>query len=185
MPCRHRFPDRVKPILRRGRRAAFTLIELLVVIGIIVLMAAVGVSAFKGGSASDGTRGASYQVATLFDAARNEAIMRRVPVRVIFDVGSSGGGAFTSAFRRAITAYSTNGGVNWIPSGQWVKFPANAYFDFGSGSTYSSRPFDASMDVATVSFGASKPSAIVAYEYLPNGQANYSGVAIQPLKVIF
>jgi prepilin-type N-terminal cleavage/methylation domain-containing protein len=168
--------------------AAFTLVELLVVISIIVLMAALGVSAFKGGAASDGTRGASYLASTVFDAARNEAIMRRVPVRVIFDtsVRTSGSATPDTAFRRMTVAYTTNNGTSWTQSGRWIKFPANAYFDSGSAGNWQSRGYTP-MTSSSLSSGFGIPTVLsaVAYEYLPNGQANYSGVTTQPLKVVF
>ena len=167
---------------QKTRNSAFTIIELLIVITMIVLLAALGVSAFKGGAASDGTRGASYTAAALFDAARNEAIMRRVPTRVIFDVGNSS--TPDTAFRRMTVAYTTNNGTNWTQSGRWLKFPSSAYFDYNPvGLPRQSRGYD----TATLypGFGSSTASACVAYEYLPNGQANYSGGITSPLKVIF
>lgn len=159
--------------------SAFTLTELLVVISVIVLMAALGVGAFKGGGASDGTRGASYAAASLFDAARNEAIMRRVPVRVIFDVGNST--TLDTSFRRMTIAYTTNNGTSWTQSGKWIRFPASAYFDYGSAASWQSK---GTTTMTAVKFGSSVASTCVAYEYLPNGQINQSGVT-PPLKVIF
>lgn len=162
-----------------NRAAAFTLTELLVVISVIVLMAALGVAAFKGGGASDGTRGASYAAASLFDAARNEAIMRRVPVRVIFDVGMNK--APDTSFRRMTIAYTTNNRVSWNQSGKWIRFPASAYFDYGSAGRWQSR---GTTTMSGVLFGSSVASTCLAYEYLPNGQINDQGVT-PPLKVIF
>jgi prepilin-type N-terminal cleavage/methylation domain-containing protein len=172
--------------MRAGRSScssgAFTLTELLVVIAIIVLMAALGVGAFRGGAASDGTRGASYLASTVFDAARNEAIMRRVPTVVLFDVGTQTN--LDTAYRRMTVAYSTNATPNytttndWIQSGKWIKFPANAYFDAAR-----SRGLPSTM--SSVHFGLTTATACVVYGYLPNGQANYSGVTTQPLKVVF
>ena len=164
---------------------AFTLTELLVVIGVIVLMAALGVGAFKGGGASDGTRGASYAAASLFDAARNEAIMRRVPVRVIFDVGNST--VPDTSYRRMTIAYTTNNGTSWTQSGKWIKFPASAYFDYGAAGSWQSKVSKDSTGtdkMTGVKFGSSVASSCVFYEYLPNGQINQSGVT-PPLKVIF
>lgn len=161
---------------------AFTLTELLVVIALMVLMAALGVAAFKGGSASDGTRGASYAAASLFDAARNEAIMRRVPTVVLFDVGT--GGTIDTAYRRMTVAYNTNTqpdyttGAGWIQSGKWIKFPANAYFDKGM-----SRGLPSPM--TGVNFGSTPASSCVVYGYLPNGQANDLNGTQAPLKVVF
>lgn len=165
---------------RRLRQRAFTLTELLVVIAIIVIMAGLGITAFKGGSASDGTRGASYAAASLFDAARNEAIMRRVPVRVIFDVGTST--SLDTSSRRMTIAYTTNNGTTWIQSGKWIRFPASAYFDYASGgSAWQSR---GTTTMSGVSFGSTPASMCVAYEFLPTGQANQTGVT-PPLKVVF
>jgi Tfp pilus assembly protein FimT len=162
------------PIAKPQKISAFTLTELLVVISIIVLMAALGVGAFKGGGASDGTRGASYLAATVFDAARNEAIMRRVPVRVIFDVGTSS--TIDTAYRRMTVAYTTNNGTTWNQSGKWMKFPANAYFDAARSRGVGT--------MSSVHFGLTTASSCIVYEYLPNGQANYSGVS-PVLKVVF
>jgi hypothetical protein len=79
-------------------------------------------------------------------------------------------------------AYTTNGGTDWIQSGKWNKFPANAYFDYSSGgSPWQSRGF---ATMSGVSFGSMPASTCVAYEFLPNGQANMSGVT-PPLKVVF
>jgi len=164
-----------------SRQAAFTLVELLVVISIIVLMAALGVGAFKGGGASDGTRGASYLASSVFDAARNEAIMRRVPTVVLFDVGTST--TQDTAYRRMTVAYNTNSnpnytsGTGWTQSGKWLKFPANAYFD-------SARSRGLPSTMSGVHFGLTTATACVVYGYLPNGQANYSGVS-PILKVVF
>lgn len=167
---------------KKSRNSAFTIIELLIVITMIVLLAALGVSAFKGGAASDGTRGASYTAAALFDAARNEAIMRRVPVRVIFDVGTST--TPDTAFRRMTVAYTTNNGTSWIQSGRWIKFPASAYFDYAAsgGQSWQSRGFTT---MSAVNYGSTPASTCVAYEYFPTGQANYTGGITPPLKVIF
>jgi prepilin-type N-terminal cleavage/methylation domain-containing protein len=163
-------------------RSAFTLTELLIVIAIIALMAGLGVGAFKGGSASDGTKGASYQAATLFDSARNEAIMRRMPTVILFDVGEGGG--LDTSYRRMTVAYSTNpspdftSGTDWIQSGKWMKFPANAYYD-------KNRSRGLPSPMKKVNFGAARSSSCIVYGYLPNGQANYFGVTQQPLKVVF
>jgi Tfp pilus assembly protein FimT len=168
------------PIAKPQKISAFTLTELLVVISIIVLMAALGVGAFKGGGASDGTRGASYLAATVFDAARNEAIMRRAPTVVLFDVGTST--TQDTAYRRMTVAYSTNSNpdytssTGWIQSGKWMKFPANAYFDAARSRGVGT--------MSSVHFGLTTASSCIVYEYLPNGQANYSGVS-PVLKVVF
>ena len=69
----------------RMARTAFTLVELPVVMAIILLMVGLGVSAFKGGAASDATKGASVIASGIFDSARNEAIMRQTLSRVVID----------------------------------------------------------------------------------------------------
>ena len=183
--------------MRHAREDGFSLLELLVVVGLIIILASLGVSAFKGGNASDGTRGASEMVAGLFDAARNEAIVRRVPVRVIFDLGASNSLPET-AYRRVRVAYTTNGGTNWVPSGPWTKFPGSAHYDACplieiqreakniTNAVYS-RPTGTNMILDGPSFGASSEGSIAFYyEYLPNGQISqqtYDG--FQPPKVVF
>jgi hypothetical protein len=77
-------------------------------------------------------------------------------------------------------AYTTNNGTTWNQSGKWMKFPANAYFDYGS-ATWQSRGFTT---MSGVHFGLTTASSCLAYEYLPNGQANQAGIT-PPLKVVF
>lgn len=179
------------------RTGGFSLLELLVVVGLIVILASLGVSAFKGGNASDGTRGASEVVATLFDAARSEAIQRRVPVRVIFDLGGSNFPPDT-AYRRVRVAYTTDSGTNWIPSGPWTKFPGSAHFDacpvpvinrnaMNITNLVCSRPTGTNMILDGGAFGSSAAGSLAwYYEYLPNGQISpVTADGFQPNKVVF
>jgi len=174
--------------LRGKRISAFTLTELLIVMAILALLGGLGVAAFKGGGASDGSRGASYAAATLFDAARNEAIMRRCPTRVIFDTVYKQSSP-DNYLRRMTVAYTTNSGTNWIQSGAWVFLPSGAFFDSASGPNGQprSRATDQAMTLPQKSLGSSSGgSPYWAYEYLPNGQANYVAAGNPPvLKVVF
>lgn len=70
--------------LRSGRPAAFTLIELLVVIGIIALLAAIGIPAISGLTSSNRSAGASRQLANDLKLARSKAIAERTTVYVVF-----------------------------------------------------------------------------------------------------
>jgi hypothetical protein len=189
--------NRLPGTVARRHDAGFSLLELLVVVGLIIILASLGVSAFKGGNASDGTRGASEMVASLFDSARNEAIVRRVPVRVIFDLGGAAS-PIDTAYRRVRVAYSTNGGTNWVPSGPWTKFPGSAHYDACpltpmereaqhlTNAVYS-RPTGTNMILDGSSFGASSEGAVgFYYEYLPNGQiSQQTQDGFQPPKVVF
>ena len=174
---------------------AFTLTELLIVMGILALLGSLGVAAFKGGTASDGSRGASYAAATLFDAARNEAIMRKTPTRVIFDTVFNPQ-APDNFLRRMTVAYASNsvdsngiptGQTNWMQAGQWVKLPASAYFDnvVGPNGKVRSTPSHSTMTIPKGGLGAnSGGSTYWAYQYFPNGQADYSSNP-PVLKVVF
>ena len=68
----------------RRPEAAFTLVELLAVIGIMGLLAAVGVPALKGLSGSGGRKQALSQVMGALEIARNTAISNGTNAAVIF-----------------------------------------------------------------------------------------------------
>lgn len=66
------------------KRRAFTLIELLMVIGIIALLAALGIPAIKGLTNSNKSAGAVRQLADDLKFARSKAIAERTTVYVVF-----------------------------------------------------------------------------------------------------
>lgn len=72
-----------------ARRPGVTLMELLVVLTIMGIV--LGYAALKIGDAADRTavKAAAAEAITIFGAAREDAIMRRVPVAVLIDTASS------------------------------------------------------------------------------------------------
>ncbi len=65
-------------------RKAFTLIELLVVIGVMGLMAAVGISSVRGGQKYARLRGATRNVFAVIRNARSQALVTQIPVVVTY-----------------------------------------------------------------------------------------------------
>ena len=114
--------------LRTSSRNAFTLIELLVVIMIILLIAGLGVGAFRGGAGSDGVRDAASVASGYFSLARNEAIMRRTSSVVVID-GYYDAAQPDNYLRRMAVAYQgTNAsGATWIQSAKWTRLPGHAF----------------------------------------------------------
>ena len=90
--------------------AAFTLVELLAVIGIMGLLAAVGVPALKGLTGSGGRKQALSQVMGALEIARNTAISTGTNAAVIFpDAGFTPQGVDPAPYRfrsMAIVSYS-------------------------------------------------------------------------------
>jgi prepilin-type N-terminal cleavage/methylation domain-containing protein len=114
---------------RSHPRAAFTLIELLVVIAILAIMAVAGAMAL-GGSSGKSLKGSAAVASSIFGLARTEAIMRRIPVRVIVDADP----ASQNYLKRlaAIAPAMTAGNPDWSSVTQiakWQSLPANAYFN--------------------------------------------------------
>ena len=116
---------------------------MLVVMSIILIMAGLGIYAFKGGSATDGVKASSVVAAGEFDVARHEAIMRQTLSRVIIDTAwlSSRGDLAEHYLRRVTVAYLNPQGVdangtpvassglsvdpantaNWVQAGAWER----------------------------------------------------------------
>jgi len=141
-------------------RSAFSLLELLVVIAIIAIMAAAGAMAL-GGSGGRSLNGAASVASSVFTQARTEAIMRRVPVRVIVDADNTSQKP-DSYLRRMAVIYSTNSGTNWDAAAKWVTLPANAGFNTNKSTqqsmTNSGLP------------GAFGAKTFYYYQFEPNGQ---------------
>ena len=77
-------PSSLNPLTPRYCVAAFTLVELLAVVGIMGLLAAVGVPALKGLTGSGGRKQALSQVISALEIARNTAISTGTNAAVIF-----------------------------------------------------------------------------------------------------
>lgn len=179
---------------RAHRRTGFTLVEILVVMTIILVMVGLGVTAFKGGAASDATKGASVVAASEFDVARNEAIMRQTVSRVVIDTAWVAGRTDQAAhyLRRMAVAYLNPQGTdatgnpaatsgqsvdpskasNWVQSGAWIVLPGNVYFDINYSVLHGTS--------MSVNFGgaAAPTSGYCYYQFSPNGQTQSAPLAV-------
>jgi len=105
-------------------RAAFTLVELLAVIGIMGLLAAVGVPALKGLTGSGGRKQALSQLMGALEIARNTAISSGTNAAVIFPDSSFASGDAYKYRSMAVVAWNptnTNGTNTMV--GSWIVLP--------------------------------------------------------------
>ena len=141
-------------------RSAFSLLELLVVIAIIAIMAAAGAMAL-GGSGGKSLNGAAAVASSMFTQARTEAILRRVPARVIVDADNTSQRP-DSYLRRMAVIYSTNSGTSWDSAAKWVTLPANASFNTNKSTQQSM--------TCSEPPGALGSKTFYYYQFEPNGQ---------------
>jgi len=102
-----------------SRCSGFTLAELLAVIIIMALMMAVAVPGLRGLTKSAGLRGATLQVKSALDQARQHAISFRQDTGVLFPAWANDSKSVDSKAYRAIAVYSTNYLTDWqfLPAG--------------------------------------------------------------------
>ena len=105
-------------------RAAFTLVELLAVIGIMGLLAAVGVPALKGLTGSGGRKQALSQVMGAIEIARNTAISTGTNAAVIFPDSTFASGDAYKYRSMAVVAWNpTNTNLPATMVGSWIVLP--------------------------------------------------------------
>lgn len=68
----------------RTRNAGFTLIETLIVVLVLGVLCATGVSMYAGATGDSQLRALSDEVNSFFTACRHRALLRKTPVKVIF-----------------------------------------------------------------------------------------------------
>jgi prepilin-type N-terminal cleavage/methylation domain-containing protein len=104
---------------RPSLRSGFTLAELLAVIIIMAIMMAVAAPGLRGLTKSAGLRGATLQVKTALDQARQHALTYRQDTGVLFPAWPNDPKLDGSKAYRAIAVYSTNFLTDWqfLPAG--------------------------------------------------------------------
>ena len=70
--------------IRRADSDGFTLIETLIVILVIGILCATGISMYAGATADSQLRSLNDELNSFFTACRHRAIMRKTPVKVVF-----------------------------------------------------------------------------------------------------
>lgn len=141
--------------------SAFSLIELLVVVAIIAVMAAAGSVALSSGSRS--LSGATSTASTLFGLARTEAIMRRVPTRVIVDT------AFDpekpeNYLRRLAVVVRNETNTGWEQVSRWTPLPGQAFYNQDASRKHDSEQISGLM-------GGAGDGPYEFFEFSPSGQA--------------
>jgi len=125
------YPDSVGAWRPLRESSAFTLVELLAVIGIIGLLAAVGIPAIKGLTGSGGRKQALSQVMGALEIARNTALNTGTNAAVIFPDSTFGlGDAYKNRSMAVVAWYPTNTNANSTATmvGSWIVLPQGIAF---------------------------------------------------------
>ena len=110
-------------------QCAFTLVELLAVIGIMGLLAAVGVPALKGLTGSGGRKQALSQLMGALEIARNTAISTGTNAAVIFpDSTFASGDAYKYRSMAVVAWNATNSNLPTTMVGSWIVLPQGVAF---------------------------------------------------------
>jgi len=122
-------PDRRRGLTPRYCVAAFTLVELLAVIGIMGLLAAVGVPALKGLTGSGGRKQALSQLMGAIEIARNTAISTGTNAAVIFpDSTFASGDAYKYRSMAVVAWNATDSNLPTTMVGSWIVLPQGVAF---------------------------------------------------------
>ena len=122
-------PSSLNPLIPRRPAAAFTLVELLAVVGIMGLLAAVGVPALKGLTGSGGRKQALSQVMGALEIARNTAISTGTNAAVIFpDSTFASGDAYKYRSMAVVAWNATNTNLPATMVGSWIVLPQGIAF---------------------------------------------------------
>ena len=125
------YPDSVGAWRPLRESSAFTLVELLAVIGIIGLLAAVGIPAIKGLTGSGGRKQALSQVMGALEIARNTALNTGTNAAVIFPDSTFGLGDAYKYRSMAVVAWNptnTNANSTATMVGSWIVLPQGIAF---------------------------------------------------------
>jgi prepilin-type N-terminal cleavage/methylation domain-containing protein len=119
----------MRPLLLHRQRhsgcGGFTLAELLAVIVIMAIMMGIAVPGLRGLTKSAGLRGATLQVKTALDQARQHAMAFRQDTGVLFPAWANDPKIENGKSYRALAVYSTNYLTDWqfLPAGILVARP--------------------------------------------------------------
>jgi len=145
----------------KRKKSAFSLIELLVVVAIVGIMAAAGSVALSSGSKS--LSGATSTASTVFGLARTEAIMRRVPARVIVDTEYDPAKP-DNYLRRMAVVVRNDTNTGWEQVSRWTPLPGQAFYNQDASRKHDSEAISGLL-------GGAGTGPYEYFEFSPSGQA--------------
>jgi len=161
--------------MKTARKKAFTLIELLVVIALISFLAVAIGKALQSPEAGVGLSTAQRIAASLVQATRSQAVLKRTRARLLINANPAGD---DKRHRYFGVVYEARGRSNsWLAANDGIYLPRGIYFDVANSTQYEAGggwniPFPRS---GAVSAGDPGSDTWYYYEFASNGICRNAG----------
>lgn len=162
---------------KHSNSRAFSLVELLVTVAILGLLLSVGASSITGSQGSRKIASSGSRLMSLFEAARENAILKRQPTAIVMLMKSENA-------RRVFSALEYDPAGSWKQISRWEVFPNGVAVDSAQGRSELPVAFSPSSSptvsppLPSVTFGGVSYAPKTDYAYLifmPDGSLYQSG----------
>jgi prepilin-type N-terminal cleavage/methylation domain-containing protein len=156
-------------------RQGFSLIELLVVLALMAGLSAMSVALLKPTNGSTTLRAGISQSTGLFQSARELALTRNTPVRILIHDDSSDMERYGRYLIVTRQETDTSGNAVWVQDQKGIFLPQGIYFDraFSLGASTSNPPYAVTFD--TPGKGETSAEQYLAYEFSSAGTCLQAG----------